>query len=350
MKFLTSSSQKSARTIVTDSKQPVVTFFHRRPLASHHSIEFIFTDVRARLEEQIQARVVTSKFESRGLLKRLYNVVEAVCSQGTVNHITGDINYIGIFLSKDKTIQTILDCSHQEIYSGFKRKILRLFWVKIPVCKARWVTAISTSTKNEILKYTNCDPDKIVVIPVAISERFKRKDKPFDKVRPRILQIGTAPNKNIPRLVEALKGFPCTLDIIGHWKQEYKNLLQRNNIAYSYVSGLSADEILRKYEEADIVTLVSTYEGFGMPILEGQAVGRPVITSNTYSMPEVAGDAACLVDPHDVISIRKGFRTIIDDDQYRHDLVRKGFENVKRFDPNRIAAQYLSLYQKVASV
>jgi len=107
--------------------------------------------------------------------------------------------------------------------------------------------------------------------------------------------------------------------------------------------------MIRRYEDADIIALASTYEGFGMPILEGQAVGRPVISSNLFSMPEVAGNAACLVDPFDVNSIRAGIIKIIQNDEYRNRLVRDGFENVKRFDPDHIAFQYLDLYQEVAA-
>jgi len=86
-----------------------------------------------------------------------------------------------------------------------------------------------------------------------------------------------------------------------------------------------------------------------MPILEAQAVGRPVITSNILSMPEVAGDAACLVDPFDVSAIREGILKIIQDGSYREELIRKGQMNIRRFDPEKIALQYLDLYKKVAN-
>ena len=70
-----------------------------------------------------------------------------------------------------------------------------------------------------------------------------------------------------------------------------------------------------------MLTFVSTYEGFGLPILESQATGRPVVTSNVSSMPEVAGDAACLVNPYDADSIREGILRVINDDAYRKDLM-----------------------------
>ncbi|HYF31980.1 MAG TPA: glycosyltransferase family 1 protein [Chitinophagaceae bacterium] len=330
------------------SEKPVVTFFHRKPRpVGNYSVEFIFEDVRKRLASQIEARTSFSKYESTGLFKRLYNCMEAAFRQKGVNHVTGDVNYLGLWLSRRHTIHTVLDCVYLTNSSGIKHKVLKLFWLGIPVKRSKYITAISTSTKNEILQHVSCDPDKIKVIYVAISERFQRKDRPFNKGCPRILQIGAAPNKNIPRLIEALQGIPCILEIIGKQSDEYERMLKEKNIRYEYKWGLSDDEMLQRYEAADIIALVSTYEGFGMPILEGQAVGRPVITANVYSMPEVAGDAACLADPFDVASIRNGIVKIIQDDAYRQSLVEKGFENVKRFDPQKIALEYFALYKDV---
>lgn len=301
------------------------------------------------MKEQIHSKVVLSPFKSKGVFRRLYNCLESVPRQGDVNHITGDVNYLGLFLLRRRTVLTILDCVFMNNRNRVKRHLLKLFWLTLPVRRCRYVTAISEATKTEILRYTGCEPDKIIVIPVAIADHFTRHDKAFNVVKPRILQLGTAPNKNIPRLIDALSNLCCHLDIVGRYDPEYEALARRLGVDFTYSWGLSDEEILRKYEEADVVSLVSTYEGFGMPILEGQAVGRPVVTSNVSSMPEVAGDAACLVNPYDVDAIREGFRRVIEDEAYRENLVAKGFENVKRFDPDAIALQYLDLYQKVAA-
>jgi glycosyltransferase involved in cell wall biosynthesis len=327
-----------------------VNFFQRKPRAvGNYSVEFIFKDVRRQLGGLIESEEIFSSYESSGLLKRIYNCIEAAAKQGKVNHITGDINYIGLFLNKRKTIQTVLDCVHLSSSTGIKHAILKLFWVTIPVKRAKYVTAISQSTKNEILKYVNCDPDKIKVVHVAISEKFSRRDKQFYAKNPRILQLGTAPNKNIPRLIEALEGIPCILDIVGRHDEVLEEALKKHSISYEYSWALSDEQILQKYIQADIVSLVSTYEGFGMPILEAQATGRPVITSNILSMPEVAGDAACIVDPYSIQSIREGFEKIIGDTAYRENLIEKGFENVKRFNPHDIAMQYFELYKSISS-
>jgi glycosyltransferase involved in cell wall biosynthesis len=330
--------------------KPVVFFFHRKPRSvGNYSIEFIFEDVRSRLKNQIDAKVVVSKYESSGLWKRLYNCVDAWRRQGQVNHVTGDINYLGIFLKRKHTLHTILDCVHLNTSAGLKYKILRLFWLAIPEKRSVFLTAISESTKKEILKHHACDPGKIVVIPVAISPKFTRKDRPFNKNCPRILQLGTAPNKNLPVLIEAIKGLPCVLNIVGKKNEEYESLLNNYNIKYVYEWGLNDEEILKRYEEADIVSLVSTYEGFGMPILEAQATGRAVITSNVFSMPEVAGDAAVIVDPYKVKEIRTGLEKIIQDDTFRSEMISRGEINIKRFDANVIANSYFDLYKKIIS-
>ena len=96
-----------------------------------------------------------------------------------------------------------------------------------------------------------------------------------------------------------------------------------------------------------MVAFVSTFEGFGMPIVEAQRVGRAVLTSTVASMPEVAGGAACLVDPFDPLAIRAGVLRILGDADYRRRLVEQGFENAKRFEPQVIADTYAQIYREI---
>ena len=82
-----------------------------------------------------------------------------------------------------------------------------------------------------------------------------------------------------------------------------------------------------------------------MPIIEANAIGRPVITSGLYSMPEVAGNAACIVDPFNCGEIKEGIQKIINNDVYRNDLVEKGYRNAQRFSVDMIATEYYQLYK-----
>jgi glycosyltransferase involved in cell wall biosynthesis len=276
-------------------------------------------------------------------------MLQAPLRQSRINHVTGDVNYIGILLTKERTIQTVLDCIHMETHSGISRLILKALWLDLPIRRCARVTVISEAMKLELLRYVDCEPSKIVVIPVGISELFKPKPKPFKATRPTILQVGAASNKNLPRLIEALAGVDCTLHILGKVCSEDKAALRRYSVRHEFFHRLTTAQVVRLYEEADIVTFPSIYEGFGMPILEGQAVGRPVVTSNVLSMPEVAGGGACLVDPLDVASIRRGILRVMTDEEFQKTIVERGFENVKRFAPDRIASLYLNLYRLVAA-
>ncbi len=331
------------------SEEIRVTYYQRKSRKyNNFSIENYFNAVRLGLPKNIIPAVKICTYESNGIFKRLYNSIEAISRQSDVNHITGDVHYLAFFLKRKKNVLSVMDCGQLKVLKGIKLKLFRFFWFQLPAAKSNYITTISTATKNDLLTYIKFDENKIKVIPVCISDDFKRSDKIFNKIKPRILQVGVTPNKNLERLVAALENISCVLVIIGKVPAHIKLLAGEKNVELElFDRPLSIEEVMEQYNLADIITLISTLEGFGMPIVEGNTIGRAVITGNITSMPEVAADAAHLVDPFSIESMKEGFIQIINDNQYRNKLIERGFENCKRFSNVKIAEQFAEVYNSV---
>lgn len=326
-----------------------VVHFQRRAQAGQFSLERMFGEIRRVLATEVPIRVQTSRFRSRGLCRRVYNICAAAFQQGDVNHVTGDVHFLTYFLRYKRTVLTILDCESLERFVGLKQIVFRFFWYTLPVRCSRVVTVISEATKVSLLRQIDCPPGKIEVIPCCVPREFKRDSRVFRQVEPRLLHIGTARNKNLLRVVEALSGLKCSLHIIGRLSKTQRSALERSEIRFSNSDSVTEAGIIEAYRECDILIYASTHEGFGMPIVEANMVGRPVVTGNVSSMPEVAGDAACLVDPFDPASIRAGIMRVIGDEGFRNDLIDRGYMNAQRFSPSVVAAKYLELYQRIAN-
>ena len=133
---------------------------------------------------------------------------------------------------------------------------------------------------------------------------------------------------------------------IGKINNALTSQLEEYSISYENKFNLSLEDLYEEYKKCDILTFVSTFEGFGMPIIEANCVERPVITGNITSMPEIAGNAACIVDPFDMSAIKKGIIKIIQDNDYRNELIENGRINKNRYSASAIAEMYFELYQK----
>jgi len=324
--------------------------FVERKASEAVSIEKVFRQVARNLSKGSFTTAFQQLAYPNNTLGTIKNLLTFRKAEADVYHVTGHVHYIALVLPKNKTLLTIHDAGILRIRSGLRRYILKKLLFDLPIKKLKYITAVSETTKKEIVYYTKCDEKKIRVIENPLQEDFyATRKKKFAEEFPVILQIGTTANKNLCNTVKALEGINCQLNIIGEIGVEIMNLLEEKKIIYKNKSGLDNKQIREEYANADIVTFCSTFEGFGLPIIEAQAMLTPVVTSNISPLREVAGEAAALADPYDYKSIRSGVRRIINDENYRKKLVANGVENIKRFKSEKIAVLYEELYREISS-
>lgn len=265
-----------------------------------------------------------------------------------IYHVTGHVQYLTILLPRHNSVLTIHDMGILKIRSGLRRYVLKKLFYDWPCKKARVITVVSERTRNELIEMTDCPAEKIRIIRNPVREDFiSEKTREFNAEKPVILQVGCGPEKNLPVTIAALKDLNCILRIVGNLAEEQIKALKENNIDYVNVSRLSDEELKNEYLNADLAVFCSTFEGFGLPIVEAQATGTPLVTSDMSPMKEVAGEGATLVDPYDVNSIRRGILDVINDAKRRETTVAAGYENIKRFSSMDVARLYADLYSEM---
>jgi len=163
----------------------------------------------------------------------------------------------------------------------------------------------------------------------------------------RVLQVGTGRNKNLERVAAAASGLPLRLRIIGPVSDRQRSFLLSLDLDWTSAQNLSGEEMVREYRDSDILLFASTYEGFGLPIVEAQAIGLPVITTNMAPMTEVAGDAALFVDPFDETEIRAALEQILRSPDLIRRLSDQGRRNAERFDAKIVADRYADIYTRI---
>ncbi len=322
---------------------------HRRPIDGlTFSAESYFAAMRAAMPADIAVRVHVVPFRSSGILRRIGNIVDVARLRGDVVHITGDIHYVGLGRSRRRSALTVLDCGTAHSPSFVARSLFRFLWLWLPTRRAARVIAISDITADQVAELAGVARGGVAVVPVTIDDAFVPAPNGVQSDRPIVLCVGTTANKNLAGSIAALQGLDVRLHIIGSLDDVTSAQLLASGVTFTNEVGLSDTAVRGCYVRADLVLFPSTYEGFGMPIVEAQATGRPVVTSDRAPMNEVAGAGACLVDPDDVASIRSGVERVLRDAAYREELVEAGFRNRERFRPQVAAEAYARMYREMA--
>jgi glycosyltransferase involved in cell wall biosynthesis len=262
-----------------------------------------------------------------------------------------------------KTVISIMDLSFLRFPDLFKKKDLYQLvnWTRYSVNNASLIFTISEFSKSEIMKYYGIAEEKIIVTyPGYDDKNYKRlfsnddiKIKSnFSNLGRFILFVGTIqPRKNISNLVKTFdllknKHKDLKLVIVGKkgWLYEgiFKNIkssiYSKDIIILDYVD---KNELVWLYNNALVFCLPSLYEGFGIPVIEAMACGCPVVVSNNSSLKEIAYDCAEFINPDDIVSISNGISNIINDEEKRNNLIKKGISRVKLFSWEKAAIKTL---------
>lgn len=325
-----------------------VCWIFRSKKRKENSIENVFLNMEGYIGKECNIEKYFLPEERYFSIRKMVNNLKYTKRiSGDVYHITGEVTFCAYVTPSKNTIITIHDFVILHNYKGLRKLLAWLFLCYLPFRKAAVLTAISKATYDEAMERFPWCKHKLVLIPDPISDMYQYSEHEFNTDKPTVLLIGANPNKNLERVIQALSGLNVAADIIGKLNEKQIQLLENNEIDYELSSNITNEEMYEHYKNCDMVCFASTYEGFGMIIVEAQAVGRPVITSNIEPMLTVAGDAAEFVDPFRIDSIRNGIKNVIENKRYRDELVEKGKINCMLYRANVISEEYCKEYAKI---
>ena len=337
-----------------DQENKKITWLSRKKRAlGNFSIEQSFQEVANAWPESPKPIWSEATQFSEGWLNRWNIIRQTRALETDVLHITGDIHFAALAWPKwrrnrPKVVLTIHDIGFLHDHTGWKRWLLKMVWITWPLRCVDQLVTVSEATKEHVFKEaTWFDPTKITVIPTVVPQHFKPRKAEPNNPKPIALHIGVAENKNLRRHAEALQRLDVHLRIIGEPSDADHRMLKQLGVEYSTQSKLTDAEMQEAYATSDFLLFASTLEGFGMPILEAQMVGLPVITSHIAPMHEVAGDGAELCDPLDSNAIHGCIERVTSNAQLRNSLIQKGTTNCRRFSPEESARMMHQLYKEM---
>ena len=272
-----------------------------------------------------------------------------------------------------KTVLTVHDCRFLALPNLYPQREVENYKNQMfkSLARADMVTTVSEFTRKEVLSYFSFPEERMRVIQNGVDtswmdgtyceDKAKSSGEEINLPHNYLLYIGSLdPRKNLEPLVDAIArcrretpDFP-DLAIAGISQEQWlssKHAIRAKELGLTdhiHLCGMVERNILcRLMKNALALCYPSLYEGFGFPPLEAMSLGVPVLAGNGSAIPEVTGPAACLVDPMSVDRIAEGLNKIVFDNDYRENLIKLGYQQVRRFSWRKAATEYINLYKEV---
>ena len=275
--------------------------------------------------------------------------------------VQADITHAIYFLPpavRGASVVTIHDISFERYPEFFSRSSLcrdRLL-IRDAARRATRIVTVSETSRRDLIELWRVSPERVVAIPNGVSPSFQpaSESSPFDPAERafRVLAVGSLqPRKNLLRLIDAValvaREMSISLRVVGPDGFQANQIRDRlDGVTEVEITGyVSHEQLVAEYQRADVFVYPSLYEGFGLPILEAMASGIPVVTSTGGSLPEVAGDAALIVDPLDVVAIASAIHRIASYPSLHERLRTLGLARSARFTWRDAARAHLDVYR-----
>ncbi len=253
----------------------------------------------------------------------------------------------------NNNIITVHDITFERYPKTFATSFRIFYHFLIPLLcrKANKIITVSNFSREEISSFYNLDAQKFAVIYNAVGNNFTSiPDNKLKRNNYFLAVSSVKENKNFAAILTAFERLnieECNLYIIGDYASDSFNSidldLYKRNKRIKFLGRVSDDDLVKYYSNAIAFVFPSLYEGFGIPAIEAQACGCPVIASNCSSLPEILEKSAIFCDPFDVNDITKCMRSVYFDDVLRKNTIEQGFKNIKRFSWEKSAMQIVDL-------
>lgn len=315
----------------------------RHKAEGQNSIE----EIAKRIHESLCVKIVTLPYDSTDIFSIIRNICFIKNIEAKTVHIMCPTEAYILPFVKAKRIITFHDLGTIIASRNIIYRIAKMLFYIFPAMQfSDFITFVSNETLKEFQKLTGCKKsDKLKVIYNFYDSRFSTKKGKYRKQKKfSILHIGTACRKNLEIVIEACKGLNVRLDIVGILSDTQQQLLNRYNVDYKNEYDITTAQIIEKYFSCDIVSFPSSYEGFGMPIIEANAAGKPVIAGDIPALHEIAKASAVYVNPKSVEQIRRAIQKLRNDSIFYNKMSALGLENSKRFSADAIVNKYGKLY------